>query len=82
MTNISGPYDHIPHANKTRVQACIPNAIHEDLFLNIFPRRGVQDKVICKFLSYLHKKSSELEPGNSVKNEEQLNKILSIFDDE
>tara|TARA_R110000772_G_scaffold266171_1_gene388281 strand:+ start:1967 stop:2212 length:246 start_codon:yes stop_codon:yes gene_type:complete len=80
MTNLVGPYDHVRTAQKTRVQACIPLNVHEKLFLDRFPRRGAQDKIICKFLDYVFHRTSHLEAGNSVANEDALNEILSILD--
>lgn len=83
-TEIPGPYDRIPTQDKTRLMCGIPSDIVNELFPALFPRRGVQDKILARLfhLFYMELTSESvakmLTEAETIHDKEQvLNQILN-----
>jgi hypothetical protein len=83
-TLITGPYDGVSTADKIRLMVGVPLDIVKELFPDLFPRRGVQDKILARLFhlfyleltsDYFKTRMSETVTTND--REEVLNELLN-----
>ena len=81
-TMLEGPYDKIPTSHKIRVQGMVPEDVHQRVFVNPSPLRGMQDKIITRMVDALDDKIKELKlfPYQACENEPQLNDLLNSME--
>jgi hypothetical protein len=55
MTSITSPFGPVDSDDKTRVQCKLPTVLYQELFLQMFPMRGAQDRITAHLLDWFYK---------------------------
>jgi hypothetical protein len=83
-TTLLGPYDGIGSMEKTIVSAAVPEDVKRRLFVDLLPRRGAVDKVLCRMLFLIDAYTCE-HPGvldlDETSREAFVNSLLNKLSD-